>query len=56
MYFTLNKLPLKKFRSPHETSAWSVSWPAAYIILHEVDNLFHDPIPPSPLDPGAKLM
>ncbi|KAG1147232.1 hypothetical protein G6F37_006065 [Rhizopus arrhizus] len=37
-------------------SAWSVRWPAVCIILHEVDYLFHDQTPPSPLDPGAKLV
>ncbi|KAG1057078.1 hypothetical protein G6F43_001077 [Rhizopus delemar] len=55
MSFILNKLLLKKFRSFHETSAWSVRLPAAYIILHEMDYLFHDQTP-LPLDPGAKVI
>ncbi|EIE75918.1 hypothetical protein RO3G_00622 [Rhizopus delemar RA 99-880] len=56
MSFTINKLPLKKFRSSHEASAWSVRWPTVCIILHEVDDLFHDQTFPPPLDPGAKLV
>ncbi|EIE90780.1 hypothetical protein RO3G_15491 [Rhizopus delemar RA 99-880] len=54
MSFILNKLLLKKFRSFHKTSAWSVRWPAVCVILHEMNGLFHGQIPP--LDPGVKLV
>ncbi|KAG1382202.1 hypothetical protein G6F61_002475 [Rhizopus arrhizus] len=56
MSFILNVLSLKKFRSSNEASAWSVRWPAVCIILHEVDYLFHNQIPPPPpLDSSDKL-
>ncbi|KAG1136283.1 hypothetical protein G6F36_016164 [Rhizopus arrhizus] len=60
MSFILNKIPLKRLRSSHETSAWSVRWPAVCIILHKMNYLLHDPIlPPPPLPPlgsGVKLV
>ncbi|KAG1520066.1 hypothetical protein G6F51_014748 [Rhizopus arrhizus] len=56
MSFIMNRLPLKKFRSSHEASAWSARWPAVCIILHEMDYLFHDQTLPPPLDPCVKLV
>ncbi|KAG1032652.1 hypothetical protein G6F43_013729 [Rhizopus delemar] len=46
--FLLNKLP---HRIPHSFQAalpWSLRWPTICTILHELDYLCHDKIPPSP--------
>lgn len=55
MFFILNKL-LQKASIFYEITVWSVCWTSVFIILHEMDHLFHDQIPSPPLDPGSKLV
>jgi hypothetical protein len=54
--FLLNLLPHRKPRDPQDASAWSYRWPVICILLQELDYLIHDKLPPSPVNPGRKLL
>ncbi|PHZ08681.1 uncharacterized protein RHIMIDRAFT_72016 [Rhizopus microsporus ATCC 52813] len=52
----LNKLPTRRPRSFQTRSFWTIRWPVICAILHELDHIYHGKEPPSPSDPGQKLI
>ncbi|KAI7899770.1 uncharacterized protein BX663DRAFT_537910 [Cokeromyces recurvatus] len=52
--FLLTHLPQHKLRNSQDVSAWLYRWPVMCTILHEMDYLMHDKLPPPLFDPGRK--
>ncbi|ORE10237.1 hypothetical protein BCV72DRAFT_315133 [Rhizopus microsporus var. microsporus] len=56
LFLLLNKLPTRKPCSFQTRSFWTIRWLVICATLHELDHLYHEKEPPSPSDPGQKLL
>ncbi|KAI7903414.1 uncharacterized protein BX663DRAFT_434110, partial [Cokeromyces recurvatus] len=55
--FLLNLLPTKKPSTAHLAAPWTIRWPTVCTIIHEMDHIFHEKLPPDPpTDTGASLV
>ncbi|KAI7903950.1 uncharacterized protein BX663DRAFT_530594 [Cokeromyces recurvatus] len=55
--FLLNQLLTKKLKCSQDMAHWTIRWPVICIILHEMNYLFHERLPPDPpSEPGLLLV